>query len=424
MMKKIFFSILICGFAVSLQGQLTLEYCHERAKANYPLIKQYDLIEQSKKYNIAQINKSYIPQLSLNGKVTWQSDVTEFPEEFSDMLEQMNVSIDFPGQDQYNFALELRQTIWDGGATGTQKKIINSQNEIEKYNLEVNMYALTDQINQLYFSILLIDEQMRQNTLLKQELERNYNLVSTYIKNGVAQQSDLDEIKVEMLSAEQRDTEMKTSKKTFKKMLSAFIAEEITDNIVLEKPKAELSISETINRPELKLYDSQIQLYETRSKQLWSNGMPRIALFAQGAYGNPGLNMFESGFTPYFIGGVQLSWNFGGLYTNNDEKKTFNLQKQQTEVQREVFLFNLKQKLVQQDSEIEKLQNLLENDDEIIRLREDIQKTAEVKVENGTMNVNDLLQYINTTSIARQNKAYHEIQLLMAIWQRQSIVNN
>ena len=416
-MKNLFFLLIIYSFISSAEGQITLEYCQQKAKTNYPLVKQYELLEQSRKYNLNHTFKAYIPQISLSGKATWQSDITEFPEDFSNLLDQFNASISFPGKDQYNIAIELNQTILDGGSSLIQKKTINAQNDLDKQELEVNLYTLTEQINQLFFSILLMDEQIRQNILLNEELDRNYTLVSSYIENGVGQQSDLDEIKVEILSSGQRDMEMRTSRKTFIRMLSAFIGEDIADDASFIRPSAEYDTNEPLNRPELVYYDLQIDLIEQQKKMLWAKAMPNLSLFAKGAYGNPGLNMFKSGFTPYFVGGVQLSWNFGTFYTFGDEKNIFKTQGLQAEMQREIFQFNMQQKLIQKNSEIEKLQNLLENDMEIIRLREDIQKTADVKVANGTMSIDDLLRCINLTSVARQNKSYHEIQLLLAIWQ-------
>lgn len=405
------------GYLSFVQAQITLEYCQEKARENYPLIKRYSLIEETQKITIGQIHKAYLPQLSLNGKASWQSDVTEFPGSFSDMLDQMGVDISFPGKDQYNIGLELSQVVWDGGITASQKKSIKAQTEIDRRNVDVNLYALKEQVNQLFFSVLLLEEQREQNSLLLEELGRNYALISSYEENGLAQQSDLDEIMVEILSARQREIEMKTSKKSLIKVLGTFIGESIGEEVYFIKPDAAWNSENDVSRPELKLFTSQISLFEVEENQLWSKGMPRIALFAQGAYGNPGLNMFKSGFTPYFMGGIQFSWNFGGLYTYSDEKRLLETRKRQVEIQKEIFLFNTRQKIDEKNSEIEKLKALLESDDEIIRLRESVLKSSEAKVENGTMSVSDLMKNIYAATMARQTRSYREIQLLLAIWQ-------
>jgi len=273
---------------------------------------------------------------------------------------------------------------------------------------------LNYQINQLFFSVLLLKEQSEQNRLLIEELERNYKLVEKYIANGVAQRSDLDNIRVSILNAEQNHIAMQTQTKTCLILLSAFVGETITDASQLQRPAMELSAAATGARPEILLFEAQNKQFEAQSKLLYTKGMPRIGLFATGAYANPGLNMFKAGFTPYFIGGINLQWNFAGLYNLNTDKKNIETQKKSVEVQKETFLFNTNLNISKQNSEIEKLQLLLKQDDEIISLRQNIKKASNAKVENGTMSVSDYIGDVTLEAMAKQSKAVHEIQLLQA----------
>jgi outer membrane protein TolC len=399
-------------------GQITLDECFKKARENYPLIKQFDLIEQSKSYNLAAANKNWVPQVSLSGKASWQSDVTEFPERFISMMETMGITdVNFPSKDQYNISLNLSQTIWDGGITATQKKMTTLNAEINKELTEVNLYTLYSQINQLYFNVLSLNEQLKQNQIFIEELERNYKMIDSYVENGIAMRSDLDNVKVSILDAKQRRTEMQSFQKSGLAVLSAFIGQTIDKPEELVRPESGVIHTNIENRPEMKLFSAQNRQFEIQSKMLYTKGMPRIALFATGAVGNPGLNMFKSGFTPYFIGGVNLSWNFGGLYTMQDEKRNLiNLQKN-TEIQKEVFLFNINQKTTQQNADIEKLTELIKQDDEIIELRARIKNTSAAKVENGTLTVSDYLRDVTNENIARQIKTLHEINLLQTISQ-------
>lgn len=418
-MKKLIFNICLLLFVSQLFSQtITLDGCYMAARKNYPLIKQYDLIEQSKGYNLATAAKGYFPQLSLNARASWQSDVTEFPDAFMVIMNKMGIDgISFPDKDQYRIVLELYQTIWDGGMISAMQKQVKAQSEIDKQRIEVDLYTVNNQINQLYFGILLLDEQLIQNDLFQKELQRNYDRISSYADNGLANQSDLNKIKVEILSRRQAATEMKNSRDAFLMMLSLFIGEKLDENAVLEKPTASLSISEEIVRPELRLFDAQLQQFDSRKSGILAKGMPTIGLFAQGAYADPGLNMFNSGFQPYFIGGINLSWNFGRLYSYRDECHNVEVGKKSIEVQREAFLFNLNQKIVKSNADIEKIRDLIKNDDEIILLREQIKAVSEAKVENGTMSINDFLQDIVLADLAKQNKSLHEMQLLLTLYQ-------
>lgn len=418
-MKKLILLLLFYSLSISGYMQsLTIEQCYALARQNYPLIKQYDLIEKSRTYNLAYAAKSYLPQLSLQARASWQSDITEFPEEFNNILDRMGVDgIEFPSKDQYRIVLELYQSIWDGGLTASKQKSIKAQSEIEKQNMEVSLYALYQQINQLYFGILLLEEQLKQNELFMKELNRNYQCIEKFIDNGLANSSDLNKIKVEILMREQTKSEMTYNRKAYVLMLSLLIGQNINEETRLEKPESSVELKEEINRPELKRYDAQLKLNDIQQKATLAKGMPRIGLFAQGAYANPGLNMFKSGFSPYFMGGISLSWNLSGLYTYGDENKNLNINANSIAIQKETFLFNLNQQVSKTNSDIEKAKELMQKDDEIIALREQIKTTSEVKVENGTLSVNDYLQDIVLADMARQNKVLHEMQWLLALYQ-------
>ena len=416
--KPILLIFTLLLFTMQTFAQLSLEACYEKARANYPLIKQYDVIEQSKTFNIAVANKNWLPQLSLTGKASWQSDVTTFPERFLTMIETMGITdVSFPSKDQYNVALNISQTIWDGGLFATQKKMTNANAEVSREQIEVNLYVLYTQVNQLYFSILSLNEQLKQNQLFIEELERNYKTIESYVENGIALRSDLDNVKVSILDAEQRKTEIKSYQKAGMAVLSIFIGETIVNPNDLLCPQLLETHTEITNRPELRLFSAQNQQFEIQSQMLYTKGMPRISLFATGALGNPGLNMFKSGFSPYFIGGLNLSWNFGGLYTLQDDKRNLVILQKNIEIQKEVFLFNTNQKLTQHNADIEKLKELIKQDDEIIELRTKIKNSSAVKVENGTLTVSNYLRDVTNENMSRQIKTLHELNLLQTISQ-------
>ncbi len=418
-MKRIIFTLsLLYSCHIGYMQSLTIEQCYQLARKNYPLIQQYDLIEKSKTYNLSKAAKTYLPQVSLQARASWQSDITEFPDEFSNLLAKMGVEgIEFPSKDQYRIVLDLYQTLWDGGITSYQQKNIKTQSELEKQNIEVSLYSLYQQINEFYFGILLIDEQLKLNELFIKELQRNHARVEQFINNGIANTSDLNKIKLEILLREQSMSEMLYNRKAFRMMLSLLIGQEISEELVMEKPNQEIVLPGNNNRPEIKFYDIKIKQLDIQKKEILARSMPRLGLFAQGAYANPGLNMFKAGFAPYFLGGVSLSWNFTGLYSFRNETQNLSIAKNNIAVQQETFLFNLNKQLMKTNADIEKFKALIAKDDEIILLREQIKTTSEVQVENGTLSINDYLQDIVLTDLAKQNKALHEMQILLSIYQ-------
>ena len=420
--------LLLCQLSVKAQS-LTIETCQEKAKANYPLVKQYGLIEQTAQYNVSNANKGYLPQLSISAKATYQSAVTQIPSSLGDVLSKLTGKpFSFPAlpKDQYQAVIEATQVIWDGGVISTQKKITNLSKEVEKQKLEVDLYALKDRVNQLFFGILLLNEQLKQNDILKNDLLTNYNRLNAFKQNGIAYQADLDALNVEQLNANQREADLKSTRKSFSIMLSALTGLDISDRTELTKPDLSLAVlKETSNhRPELRLFEAQNNLYESQKSLLDAGNRPRIGAFVQGGYGQPGLNMFTTGFSPFYIGGIRFSWNISGLYSQKNNLNKIDISKKTVDIQKETFEFNNNIVTRQQQTEIEKLQSTLANDDEIIRLRRNIKKAATSKLENGTASVSDLIRELNAENQAIQLKSLHEIQLLMNVYQLKNNINN
>jgi outer membrane protein TolC len=407
-----------CSLVFSAGAQLSVEACQAKARANYPQIKQFDLIKQSEAFTLSNAGKAYLPQLSLSAKATYQSDVTKIP-------------INIPGvkgmsKDQYQAVAEANQLVWDGGAVSAQKQVTRASSEVDRQRVEVDLYALNDRVNQLFFGILSLNEQLVINELLDTELTTNYNKISAYVGNGVANEADLDNIRVEQLNNGQRRVELLAARKAYLAMLSALTGETISDPSQLTPPQTlqEVSLQAGNRRPEMTLFDAQANLFQSQRSRIDAANMPKISLFVQGGYGRPGLNMLDNTFSPFYIGGVRLAWNFGALYTRRNDLKIIETNRILTDVQRETFLFNSHLKEVQQQTEIDKLQQLVKTDEEIIRLRHNVKLASEAKVANGTLSVSDLIRDINAESQARQNKQLHEVQQQLAIYNLKNTINN
>ena len=430
MNRYIFLLLLALGFlSTPAFGQLSIDQCQEKARKNYPQIKQYSLIEQTGAYNISNANKGYLPQLSFSAQATYQSDVTEIPASLGQILSQLtgqNVTIASMSKDQYKMVAELQQTIWDGGMISSQKEQIKATTELEKQKLEVDLYTIKERVNQIFFGILALNEQRVQIDLLQKELQTNYEKIKAYMQNGVANQADLDMIRVEQLKVKQKKAELNAIQKSYREMLAVMIADTTALTAALEKPVFDTDMNREfgIKRPELKLFDAQTSLFASQEKMIRAGNLPKLGVFGQGGYGNPGLNMFNPGFTPYYILGAKLTWNFSGLYSQGNHLQKIALNKQTVASQKETFLFNTNLKVVNAQNEIAKIKEQIKSDDEIIALRKNIKKAAEVKVENGTLTVTDLIREINAESTAIQEKALRQIQLSMAIYNLKNITNN
>ena len=420
--KTITFFLALVSYAPCF-AQLSIEACYEKARANYPLIKQYGLIEKTKEYNLSNAAKGYLPQVTFSAQATYQSDVTEIPIDL-DAIGLTGVEIPSVSQDQYKMELALSQTLWDGGAIRSERKTLRTQAEVDQRDMDVNMYTINERVNQLYFGVLLADAQLEQNKVLQAELRRSCEQVSSYIKNGIAQQSDLDAIRVDLLKAKQTEARFEHTKRAYREMLSRLIGEEIGEETRLVKPEAVRPLTKENNRPELELYQARIRNLQAQDSRITAGMMPKLGLFVTGGYGKPGLDMFEDKFKAYYLAGVKLSWNLGSLYTVKDDRRKIQTSIRAVETQRETFLFNTSLDVAQRDASIDKYVAQLRYDDEIIALRGSVKRASEAKMANGTLSGTDLTRDIHAEQSAIQDKILHEIELLMAIYNLKYAINN
>ncbi|WP_128331520.1 TolC family protein [Apibacter sp. HY039] len=421
MKKKVYLFLGMLSFSLGGMAQnmlITLEECQKKTKENYPLIRQYDLVSLTEKYNLENLVKNFYPQISLNGQASYQSDVTKMP------IKIPGMNVPTMDKDQYKITLDVSQVLWDGGTIRSQSVITKANAALEKSKTDVSLYAVQDKVNQLYFGILTLDEQLKQLDVLTSDLQTNYNWVAAMLKNGVAMVSDLDLVKVELLNAEQNKIEMQTMREAYLKMLSLFVHESLDPSTKLEQPGDILDWDHVIRRPELSFYESQRGLYKAQESSVKAKNSPKFSLFAQGGYGKPGLNMLEPDFKTFAIGGLRLNWNFGNLYTRKNERKLIENNRQQVDVQEEVFLFNTQVQLTQIKNEIGKYQKLLEKDNEIIQLRNRVKLAGESKYKNGIYQMNDWIGDINAENRARITQALHKMQYLQTIYNYKYVQGN
>ncbi|NIF06141.1 TolC family protein [Chryseobacterium sp. Tr-659] len=404
-------------------GQLTLEECYQLAKENYPVIKKLDLITKTGEFDIQNANKKFLPQVNFSGQATYQSEVVNYGDLLGSNAAIMGITPPTLSKDQYKIQGEVSQLLYDGGSTRNQKDLINANRELQVQNIETSLYSINSRINTIFFSILLMDEQLKQNDLNKANLNTQIQKTEAALKNGVAFRSNLDELKAEIINTEMAGTEYKANRAAYLKMLSLFIGKDVTDVAELSIPETE-SFQSTINRPELKAFDLQKSMYEVEKKGLSSGYLPQVSAFFQGAYGRPTLNILENKFGPWFVTGVKFSWSLNSLYTLSNKKSTTLLNQQAVEADKETFLLNTKIDLAQQDENVKKYQTLIRQDEEVISLRASVVKSAEAQLSNGVITIHEYIQKVNAENLARQNKILHEIQLLQARYNQKFITGN
>ncbi len=415
MMNKRIVSLLlvIIAIVINASGQtLTLDGCKQEAHDNYPAIKQYGLVEKSQELNVSNAAKAWLPGVSITGFGAGFTDIMDMPAQTQALMGDMK---------NYAFgaSLVVTQPIYDGGAISAKQNVLKAKSEVEQRQLDKTLYSINERVEQLYFGVLMIDEQLKQNALLQSDLEVSAKTVESLISGGLANQSDLDAVNVNQVNAQQQEIALKTSRKTYLNMLGYFIGKELSENTELAKPSEELSTSPQGGQgATLSLYTSQEKLLDAQRRSINARLMPTVSAFGMGTYHNTISPMMKDNM---LAAGVMVKWNIGALYTRKNDLADIDNQLGQIAVQRETFLFNNKMQTKQSNGQIENLRQQMALDDKAIALRESIREKSEKKVKNGTETVNELVRNVNAVSEARQQKAIHEIQLLKEMYNLRTI---
>jgi len=421
-MKKtvVVIGFLLMGCLAEAQTPLNIDSCYTWARQQYPLVKQKNLIEKSRDYTVSNASKGYLPQFSITGQATHQSAVTAIPDI---KLPGINLNIPTPTKDQFNVHGEVDQIIYDGGAIKQQKQLQETAADIQQQNLEVQLYTLRDRINQLFFGVMLIHEQLKQNHLLQKDLQNSIDKMQSAVSAGSSLPSNLDELQANLLMQQQNEISLQSSNKSYLDMLSLFINRPLNEATVLETPPA-VVLTNHINRPELLQFDIQKKSNDIQEKLINVAVRPKLSAFIQGGYALPGLDMFDANPAFYYIGGVHLNWSLNGLYTMKNQKQILSLNRQTTDVQKETFLFNTTLTLNQQKNDINRLQQLIEKDNDIIAKRVSVTQTAKVQMEEGAITIHEYLSQLNAEDQAKQNLLLHQVQLLMGEYNYQNTSGN
>ncbi|MEC3965720.1 TolC family protein [Flagellimonas halotolerans] len=408
--KRLFFLLIFLIIPLLSQAQLTisLDECLRLVKVNYPLTKQSTMLADQARLDIEAIKKDRLPTLNLNGQATYQSEVTSLGGQLP------NSTIVPPNKDQYRTTLDVNQLIYHGGMIDASVKAKKTKSAIEQQELEIILYGLKNRVNQLYFSLLLLQENQDLLQAKESQLTARLEEVKAGVKYGTLLSSSADALEVELLKIQQNNTELALSKTELLQQLSLIIGTDLRPQVVLQRPEVFPVIpDQTSKRPELLLFELQKSQVDLSSDLLERSKLPKISAFAQGGYGNPGLNMLDNTFNSFFMTGVKLNWNVFDWSKNRKKRQSLQINRDLVGSQKETFELNNNFELVKLQSEIDKMEELIQYDEQIIPRFEKMVKTAESQLKNGVITSSAYITEFTNLYEAKSNLALHKTQKLM-----------
>lgn len=406
----LFCIVILTNINTSAQNVISLEWCHITTDSLFPLVPQKEklaAIGELERYNF---HSGYLPSIELNARFSYQSKVTEVP--FPTAVPGLE-SPTVP-HEQYGATVDVSQVIYDGGTIKRAKNLTNLKTIADIQQIEVDLFKVKERVTQLYFLSLLLQENKKIIELAHENISEHLAILKSSVKNGMVNESELDNLNAELISLEQQMIEIESSKSQATAALSRLSCIKISATDSLTLP--DLNYQESINafRPEHQLFLNQSDLLDANIELAGAVRMPKVMAFGSGGIGYPGLNMFSESMEPYFIVGAQLKWEIWDWKQTKRNKEKFELQKLIIEDNKTVFDKNMQTELDKAKHEYRKINLLIEKDEKIIELRQKISNRSASQLKNGIITSADYITNLNAEKQARINLKTHEIQKLQA----------
>lgn len=413
-------------FSVSIYAQhnatIKIEDCYLMAEKNYPMLRQKGILDSILQLKIKNWNNNYLPQMSINAQITYQSDVTQIsmPEVTMPAIENMppqKIQMESPdpmSKDQYKISFDINQLLYDGGNTKINKQLEQLNYKIDQKNIDIELYHLKDRVNTFFLAILLYQENEALLQIIKNDLNEKFKKIETQIANGASMPVNANILRAELLKIEIQLEECLQNKKLYLNMLNIITNDNFQTTHQFEQPQVELTNYAKNKRLELELFTLQQQKLHQTSGLFNTRTMPKVFAFMQSGYGKPAFNMLSNEFDYFYLIGAKFSWNIWNWRQNQRDKQIINFQSNIIQTQSEIFDLNQKILLQKEIADIAKYSSIITKDDELISVRKQISETYAAMLDNGVITSTEYITEVNNQLQAELNKKIHEIQLIKA----------
>ena len=404
----LFVFLVLVSFSTSVRGQqsITLEECLRLAKETSPLQKKKLYLESVNSLSRESYATGNYPMLGFTAQASYQTDVFRLP--------FVVPGIDTPiiPKDQYRVYIDFYQNLYDGGSTKKNQAIADAEYAIGLQEIEISMQQVEEIVNKLYFSILLLQENTKLIGATHEELREQKALIDSQVEEGAALPGASTAIEREMVVLDQSQVEIQFQLEANKNVLARWIETEINDEAQFQLPGVALAGAETtLSRPELKQFDNQISLIEMQKGLIDSNRIPDIGIYGFGGYGYPNpLNWFDVQFAPHLLAGIRLSWHILDYGTAKRTREIYSVRQQSVLAERENFQKAVEANLAAARQDIAKYEALLAQDDQIIRLQEELVSQSEQQLQNGVIPPAVYISEVQELLRARLTKGIHKIK--------------
>jgi len=410
-------TVLMCvGPAARAQDTLHLAQMEEAALRSDPRVKQRDLLRAASDLRVGVITSDRLPDLSINGFGSHQSDVTK---------PTLGPGLIFPDlpKDRYQTTLDISQRLYDGGDVARRREVEQAREAESQAGVDATLYQLRSDVNSAFFSAVLLDQRSKEFETLVTDLRARLDAVRARVEAGTALRGDAAQIEAELMRAVLQRDEARATRRASLAILADLVGRPIDTAVVLALPTDEpertnpvdpAAIAALRQRPEYEQFRSTRFRLEREAAATSVENKPRLFAFGQAGVGLPGLNQFRQSSDAFWQAGLRVEWRPWTWGSAGRTAAALRLEQDVVTTEEEALGRQLARAVATDLEDIERLKSTLADDERIVALRTEVERQARARYDEGTITTPDYVEARTDVLDASLVLDRHRVELAQA----------
>ncbi|HTO72355.1 MAG TPA: TolC family protein [Gemmatimonadales bacterium] len=358
------------------------------------------------------LKAAYLPSISAKGYAQYQSDVVTAPFPAPPGQEEIVLR-----KDTYDMSLYVDQAVYDP-SVAPRRAAERASLKLSQSAVASSLFGIREQVTDAFFTAAVLQQRAAEIRTTIAGLEARLSEAAARVRAGTALPGDTAMIAATLVQRRQDELQLRSDRTAALARLGALIGRPVSEDEALALPDLGAAVAgvrgamDTLKaRPEFAQYAAQRDQLASQMSVEGATSKPRIGLYGRLGYGAPGLDFLNNAFDVYGIVGVQVKWAPFDWGVTGRRKEALEIQRQMAATNEAAFARDLKVAIQSDLATLDRLQQTLVMDEQIVTLREKTEREAGVRLAEGAVTTADYVDRNTELLSARLARAQHRVQL-------------
>jgi outer membrane protein TolC len=380
-----------------------------------PRSRELQLFMQQTDLRLRNISALRLPTVTVDGQAQYQSDVAHL----NTTLPGVG-ALFLPPKDTFDSGIRIDQRLFDS-TVSAQGALERAQLGENQARVRSTLFTLRQQVNDAFFAAAALQARAGALSATIDDLDARLRETNARVQQGTALTADAAAIEATLLQRQQDLDDLQASRRAALDRLGTLTGQTFADNDTLMLPDLRATVADarqsqaTVRaRPEYDQFARTRERLERQQALTSAQERPRLSAYGRAGYGKPGLNFAQSEFESYGFAGVRLQWNAWTWGAGAREREALAIQQQVVAADEAAFARGLTTAIEGDEAAIDRLQRSLATDERIVMLREQVDRSTQLRLQEGVVTASEYLDRNAELLQARFARAGHEVELAQA----------